>query len=179
MSSDLLKPLTHKLEALKIKPTTRILLVSISKQKLVLIEGGVEVRSFQVSTSKNPPSCKENSFGTPTGLHRIESKIGDEARSGEVFKGRISTGKHFSKLSEEERKPNLITSRILWLTGLEPTLNQGLGHDSYQRYIYIHGTNHEDQIGQPASGGCVQLRNNEMIELFNLVSAGDLIFISQ
>ncbi len=179
MSSDLLKAITHKLEALNIKPTAQVLHVSIERQELVVFANGRETRRFQVSTSKSPPNCEENSFGTPTGLHRIESKIGDGATVGTLFKGRVDIKKNYDELSKEERKPNLITSRILWLTGLEPGNNQGSGHDSYERYIYIHGTNHEDKIGKPSSGGCILLRNKEMIELFDRVSTGEFVFISQ
>ncbi|MDQ8179127.1 L,D-transpeptidase [Pelagicoccus sp. SDUM812005] len=177
MSSDLLQPTTHKLRSLEIKQTARFLLVSIERQTLELHQNGQRIRSFDISTSSNPPSCLENSFGTPTGLHRIAQKIGADARLGAVFKGRVDIGKRYWELEEEEQKPNLVTTRILWLEGLEPGHNQGGNRDSHARYIYIHGTNHEDRIGSPASGGCVQLRNAEMIELYDAVSAGDQVYI--
>lgn len=72
---------------------------------------------------------------------------------------------------------NLITTRILRLRGLETGYNAGQGCDSYERYVYIHGTNHEDRIGEPFSGGCVELRNAEMLELFDAVREGDLVWI--
>ncbi|MDQ8205086.1 L,D-transpeptidase [Pelagicoccus sp. SDUM812003] len=177
MSSDLLKPVTHKLQELNIKQTPRLLLVSIEKQRLSVLENDQTAREYAVSTSRNPPSCIENSFGTPTGLHRIARKIGDGSPIGTVFKGRIDIGKRYWELDAEEQRKNLITSRILWLEGLEPGHNQGPGRDTFQRYVYFHGTNHEDKIGQPASAGCVQLRNEEMIELFDSVSEGDLVYI--
>ncbi len=177
MSSDLLQPTTHKLRALEIKQTARLLLVSIERQTLELHEDGQLARKFAISTSKNPPSCLENSFGTPTGLHRIAAKIGGEAPLGAVLKGRVDTGTRYWELPAQEQEPNLVTTRILWLEGLEPGHNQGGNRDSHRRYIYIHGTNHEDKIGTPASGGCVQLRNEEMIELFDAVESGDQVFI--
>lgn len=177
MSSELLQPLSHKLEALKIKQTARVLLISLAKQTLILHEDDSPAGEFVISTSSRPPSCRENSFGTPTGLHRIAQKIGDGAPLGEVFKGRAAIGKPYWELSEEEQTPNLITSRILWLEGLEPGYNRGDGIDSFDRYIYIHGTNHEDRLGQPASGGCVQLGNEDMIRLFDLVEIGDLVYL--
>ena len=94
-----------------------------------------------------------------------------------VFKGRIATGHHFAELSVEENQRNLITTRILWLRGLEPGYNAGGNVDSYDRYIYIHGTNHEDRIGTPASGGCVQLSNLDMLALFDRVRVGDWVNI--
>ena len=177
MSSDLLKPTTHKLRALEIKQTARLLLVSISEQRLQLLENGQLVREFVISTSRNPPSCIENSFGTPTGLHRIAEKRCGDAPLGAVLRSRVDTGKRYWELSDEENEQNLVTTRILWLDGLEPGHNQGGKRDSFARYVYIHGTNHEDRIGTPASGGCVLLKNDEMIELFDAVSEGDQVFI--
>ncbi|MDQ8185266.1 L,D-transpeptidase [Pelagicoccus sp. SDUM812002] len=177
MSSDLLQPTTHKLRSLEIKQTARLLIVSIERQTLELYHDGQLTRTFSISTSKNPPSCVENSFGTPTGLHRISEKIGHEAPIGAVLKGRVDVGKRYWELSEGEQQPNLVTTRILWLDGLEPGHNQGGNRDSHARYIYIHGTNHEEKIGTPASGGCVQLRNQEMIELFDTVENGDQVYI--
>ena len=178
MSLDLNQPYTHKIAALKIKPSARRLLVSIAKQKTELIVNDRSTRSFPVSTGLKPPSNLQDSKGTPCGLHRIAEKIGANASIGEVFKGRVSIGQRYDEISEEEQKPNLITTRILWLEGLEPGVNQGDGCDSYQRYIYIHGSNHEDKIGQPSSGGCVQLLNLEMAELFDLVETGDHVYIA-
>ncbi|EDY81418.1 ErfK/YbiS/YcfS/YnhG superfamily [Verrucomicrobiia bacterium DG1235] len=178
MSSDLLQPTTHKLQELDIKQTARLLLVSIERQTLQLFLDGQLIREFAVSTSRNPPSCIENSLGTPTGLHRIAEKHGDKAPLGSVFKGRVQVAKHYSALPAKEQANNLVTTRILWLEGLETGHNQGPGRDSYQRYIYIHGTNHEEKIGSPASAGCVQLRNAEMIELFDAVQTGDQVYIA-
>jgi len=177
MSLDLNQPYTHKIEALKIKPSARRLLVSIADQRVELVENNRAISAFRVSTSLKPPSNLQDSNGTPAGLHRIAQKIGSGAPIGEVFKGRVSIGRRYDELDEEAQRPNLITTRILWLEGLEAGFNQGGGCDSYQRYIYFHGTNHEDKIGQPASGGCVQLLNQQMLELFDAVEAGDHVYI--
>jgi len=177
MSSDLTQPYRDALRSHGIKPAKRALLVSLAEQRLEVMENGAVVSTYPVSTGRKPPSCLEGSGGTPTGLHRIAAKIGDGAAPGAVFRGRVEIGKTYSQLSPEEQRPNLVTSRILWLDGLEEGHNQGPGRDSYQRYIYIHGTNHEDAIGQPASGGCVQLANLSMIELFDRAEEGDHVFI--
>ena len=73
---------------------------------------------------------------------------------------------------------NLITSRILWLRGLEPGVNLGGQVDTYSRYIYIHGTQREDRIGEPLSAGCVLMRNADIVELFEEVRTGDLVWIT-
>ena len=80
-------------------------------------------------------------------------------------------------MSEAENEENLITTRILWLRGLEPGVNQGGEVDSHDRYIYIHGTNHEDRIGTPQSAGCILMRNLDIIALFDEVRVGDQVWI--
>jgi hypothetical protein len=163
-------------EALSITPTHRQVIVSIERQELALIFDGVLQRVFSISTSKNTPSCKADSYGTPLGLHAMADKIGAGEPIGMVFKGRVPTGQIFSEFPEDEQQRNLITTRIIRLRGLEPD-NSGTGCDSYARYIYIHGSNHEDRIGEPFSGGCVEMLNTEVVELFEAVAEGDLIWI--
>lgn len=143
---------------------------------MALIESGTVSKIYTVSTGLKPPSCIADSHGTPTGIHAIADKIGSNQPEGIVFKGRQPT-KHFSEYDGAEAAKQLITSRIMRLRGLEPGKNSGAGCDSYDRYIYIHGTNHEEEIGAPASGGCVELCNAEVIELFEIVKSGDLIVI--
>lgn len=164
-------------EALSITPTRRQLIVSIERQELALICDGALQRVFSISTSKNAPSCLADSYGTPLGLHALGDKLGDDEPLGMVLKGRVATGQHFSESPEEDQQRNLITTRIIRLRGLEAGRNSGDGCDSYARYIYIHGTNHEDRIGEPFSGGCVEMLNSEVVELFDAVAEGDLIWI--
>ena len=96
-----------------------------------------------------------------------------------VFKSRRPTGMHFSEIGEGvSQPPNLVTSRILWLRGLEPGINRGGNVDSHGRYIYIHGTQREDRIGEPLSSGCVLMRNADIVELYDQVRTGDLVWIS-
>ncbi len=132
-----------------------------------------------MSTSIKPPSEKENSFGTPRGLHEIAEKIGTGEPEGMVFRGRVATGHCFFDLPEAEREPNLITSRILRLRGLEPGRNAGPGVDSYDRYIYFHGTNHEERLGQPFSGGCIEFSNASICELFEQVPEQTLVWVEE
>ena len=117
--------------------------------------------------------------GTPWGLHRVEQKIGDGEPEGMVFRSREPTGKCFFEYDEATNQENLITTRILRLRGMEGGVNVGGDCDSWNRYIYIHGTNHEDRIGTPASSGCVQLTNTDMLELFNIVPEESLVLIEK
>jgi L,D-transpeptidase catalytic domain len=164
--------------ALGIKRAERVLLVGIGRATLQFRRKDIVVKSYAISTSKRPPSNVADSLGTPRGLHEIAERIGGEQPIGMVFKSRIPTGRHFSEIPDEESGlSNLITSRILWLRGLEPGVNRGDGVDTYSRYVYIHGTQHEDRIGEPISGGCVLMRNKDIIELYDEVRVGDLVWI--
>jgi hypothetical protein len=166
-------------EALSITPTTRMLIVSIASQEMALLEDGKIDRIFKVSTSRNPPSGIADSYGTPLGLHKLADFIGDGEPDGMVFKGRVATGKHYDECVATAPDTNLITTRIIRLQGLEPGKNQGVGCDTYDRYVYIHGTNHEAGIGKPFSAGCILMLNDEAIELFDRVKSGDLLTISE
>jgi hypothetical protein len=120
-----------------------------------------------------------NSLGTPRGLHEIAKRIGAGQPAGMVFKSRAPTGLHFSEIAPDEAGArNLITSRILWLRGLEPGVNQGGDVDTFRRCIYIHGTQREDRIGEPISAGCVLMHNSDIIELYDEVRVGDLVWIA-
>ncbi len=168
----------EKCNVLSIPCTEDWLGVRILGQEMVLVgaDGGIR-RSWKVSTSRNPPSCEEGSLGTPWGLHRVVEKIGDREPEGMVFKGRVPTGKLFWEYTGVEAEENLITTRILRLRGLEAGINAGGNKDSFDRYIYIHGTNHEERIGTPASSGCIQMTNADMLEVFGLVPEGALLLV--
>ena len=97
---------------------------------------------------------------TPIGRFRIAEKIGDGMPLGTVFKNRRRV-KATRKLMRDE---DLVMTRILWLDGLDPE-----NANTHERFIYIHGTNHEESLGEPASHGCVRMRNTDLLELFDLV----------
>jgi len=172
-----LERVTKTCLGLGIKPTDRILFVRISTATLQFFQAGVLVKSYAISTSKNPPSNVKHSLGTPRGLHEIAERIGAGQPPGTVFKSRVATGHHFSELPDADSEKNLITTRILWLRGLEPGVNATGEVDTYSRYIYIHGTNHESRIGEAMSAGCVLMRNLDIIELYENVRRGDQVMI--
>jgi lipoprotein-anchoring transpeptidase ErfK/SrfK len=70
-----------------------------------------------------------------------------------------------------------ITTRILWLEGLEPGFNRGANVDSHDRYIYIHGTGDETTIGRPASCGCIHLASDDLVPLFDKLAMGTTVWI--
>ena len=157
----------------------KYILVIPSKQMLFLISKGAAIFSYPVSTSKFGLGNVNDSFKTPPGLHYIADKIGEDMPKMTIFKGRKTLENNLT-LADLDLPENtdirnehfathddVITSRILWLKGHEDGVNKGDNIDSYSRYIYIHGTAHEDKIGTPDSHGCVRMNNNDVIELFD------------
>ena len=154
------------------------LFVHIGNQKLYVIERDHEQCNYTVSTSKFGIGCKQDSLQTPTGAHVIAQKIGQGKPMGEIFSARQATGQIADiHHTDEATGQDLILSRIMWLKGLENNKNSGEGCDSYQRYIYIHGTHEEGLLGIPASHGCVRMSNDDVIELFNCVDEGAFVYI--
>jgi hypothetical protein len=158
-----------------IEPTQFTLIVSITDQTVSLFEQNKFVRKLPCSTSRFGIGQTEGSNRTPLGLHHIAEKIGAGERAGTVFKSRQVIG----YTSQPEFADAKITTRILWLEGLEPGLNRGGSVDSHARYIYIHGTADQTSIGQPASCGCIHLADGDLIPLFDLLPGGTLVWIGE
>jgi hypothetical protein len=177
--NDLYSEYFAKLNSLGLSPSDHLLLGNIDKQEIAHYHKAKIVKCYSMSSSKQPPSCMENSLGTPWGLHTVCEKIGGGQKKGMVFEGRIPIGFIANECSLEKQNCNLITSRILRLDGLEPGVNRGGRLDTFRRYVYIHGTNHEENIGRPASSGCLQLSNDDVIELFDQISEGTHLLIQQ
>ena len=137
--------------------------ISVRDQRLTLKNGRKEIAVYPISTSRFGLGSKEGSFKTPTGKFRIGEKIGDAMPAGTVFKSR----KPVKPTKKMLREDDLVMARILWLDGLEPR-----NANTYDRYVYIHGTNHEEEIGTAASHGCVRMKNDDVIELFDRVAVG-------
>lgn len=158
----------------------RWVLVDTTKQRLLLVRERVPLAQWPVSTAQAGLDSRENSGGTPPGVHFIARKIGAEAPLGTVFDSRMPTGEIWSPPWNDDpprRDQDLILSRILVLEGLESGLNQGPGVDSRERFIYVHGTNREDLIGKPVSHGCVRMTNRHLISLFDQIEEGDPLVI--
>jgi L,D-transpeptidase YbiS len=137
--------------------------IDIKEQTLQLLHRQEVIHQFPISTSRFGSGQASGSFQTPLGRFRIHEKIGGDQPANTVFRGRVPV----TNPSDWEKESDLITSRILWLDGIEPH-NQ----NTRERFIYIHGTNEEHLIGQPASHGCVRMRNEDIVRLFNLVEPG-------
>ena len=144
--------------------------ISISGQRLTLTRDGEVLREYPISTSRFGIGAEEGSMKTPLGNFQIAEKIGDGAAPGTIFKARVA-------LAPDDPLPDtddFITSRILWLDGLDEH-----NANTRDRFIYIHGTKHEDRIGAPDSHGCVRMRNADVIELFDLVDETTQVVIRE
>ncbi len=174
MEATRLRRIYHRLRNVLAGPTERYLVQSVETQALFLCEGESVIERYDSSTSRFGNGIRENSFKTPPGLHRIKEKIGHGAPMGRIFKARRDTGTDWDGRPGED---NLITTRILRLEGLEEGINRGGGVDSWERCIYIHGTNREDLVGTPLSHGCLALRNADILRLFDEVREGTVVYI--
>ena len=147
--------------------------VNLRNQSLDVLEGGVVVRSFSVSTSAMGPGERMDSLCTPRGRHVIRARIGAGLPVNTVFVGRRPTGETYdAKLGRQHPGRDWILTRILWLSGAELGRNRLGNVDSMRRFIYIHGTPESEPMGVPRSHGCVRMRNADVIELFDMVDAG-------
>jgi lipoprotein-anchoring transpeptidase ErfK/SrfK len=155
------------------------LIISVKEQNMTLRTDGCEI-VYPVSTGLNGVGQQEGSGQTPLGKHFIHAKIGGDSPLGAVFVGRRWTGEVYTpELAQAEPNRDWILSRILWLCGAEPGVNRGGNVDTQRRYIYIHGTPDEDQIGQPVSHGCIRMRNADVVELYDLVNPAISVTITR
>jgi lipoprotein-anchoring transpeptidase ErfK/SrfK len=144
--------------------------VSVKKQKLIVVQQNKTIASYPVSTSKFGLGDYKHRYTTPTGWLQVVKKIGDRLPLGAVF--------HHRKWTGEVLKPNApgrdpIVSRILWLSGIEKQNKKAFG-----RGIYIHGTAEEKKIGKPASYGCIRMRSEDIIKLFDKLPLYTLVGIT-
>lgn len=153
-----------------------VLYISVNRQQLFHVRGKLLFKVYPVATAKAGLGEQDGSWRTPKGLHRISEKYGDGVPELGILRDRVFTGEiadpDFAGVDKD-----WITSRILWLEGLEPGVNQGGQVDSHSRYIYIHGTANEKSVGTASSMGCVRMRNADVIHLFDQVPLGALVVI--
>jgi len=153
--------------------------ISIPKQSLALFENGRELRRYSVSTSRNGPGEQEGSFCTPRGEHIVRAKIGAGHPVDTVFVRRRPTGEIWTpELTERFPGRDWILTRILWLSGREPGKNRLREVDTMRRYIYIHGSPDNVEMGKAGSIGCIRMRNQDVVELFELVPPGTQVSIA-
>jgi lipoprotein-anchoring transpeptidase ErfK/SrfK len=151
--------------------TRHRIIISTTDQRMVVLRDNVRLTEYPVSTSKFGVGDSPGSYATPVGKLKIKKKIGGGHPSGAVFKSRRPTGEVL-EVDAPGRDP--IVTRILWLEGLESR-----NRNAYPRYIYIHGTPEERNIGKPVSYGCIRMRSRDIIELYDTVKVGAKVLITQ
>lgn len=165
---------------LDLTPTKFIFTVNIAAQRASLFADGQFVKTVECSTSRFGIGEQLNSFCTPRGLHRIAEKAGEGYQAGTIFRERQAVG----SVENLGVSPAGITTRIMWLEGLEPGYNRGTNSvgvnvDTHDREIYIHGTGDQNSLGKPASHGCIHLSDPDLIAFYNLLPSGTLVWISE
>ena len=155
-------------------------IVNTDTQTLAFCQDKDIVQQWAVSTALNGTGNQNGSQQTPLGSHRIRAKIGGSQVINTVFSGRRPTGEVYSdELATQNPARDWVLTRILWLCGNEKGRNRFGKVDSMRRYIYIHGTPDTEPMGQPRSHGCVRMRNKDIIELFDLVTTGMEVMITE
>ena len=160
-------------------PQNPLIIISASEQKLYLIKNNKVISAHLISTAEAGLGSRKGSNKTPLGVHRVSQKFGKGAKPGTIFKARQNTQRIAKILTQPgaRSKADNVTSRILWLSGMEKGINKGGNVDSHARYIYIHGTDEEGRLGKPASHGCIRMKNSAVIDLFEQVPLGTLVDI--
>lgn len=152
--------------------------VSLTRQRLRLLEGDAVLREYAVSTSRHGPGEQAGSLCTPRGRHVVRARIGAGLPAAAVLRGRRPTGELYTpELAAAQPGRDWILGRILWLSGCEPGRNRLGSVDSMRRHIYIHGTPDSNPMGVPRSIGCIRMGKNDVVELFDLVGVGTRVDI--
>lgn len=160
------------------RPEGRWIHISVDRQRLALMQGARRLGDWPVATGRAGVSERNGSGGTPRGWHVVRARIGAGAPRGTVFVGRRPTGEiHDAELFARYPGRDWILTRILWLSGLEPGRNRLGSVDTMRRYIYIHGGPDATPVGEPGSRGCVRMRNDDVMALFEAVPAGTPVLI--
>ena len=157
------------------------IIVSLPRQTLTLLdEQRKEVKRYDVSTSKNGAGELNGSYCTPRGLHTIRAKIGAGLPLNTVFVDRRPTGEIYTpELTKLYPNRDWILTRILWLSGCEVGFNRLGNVDTMRRYIYIHGSPDTVKMGKPGSIGCIRMRNQDLLEIFDKVTVGTPVEIRE
>ena len=154
--------------------------ISVAEQRLQVQNGERMVFSAVISSARNGVGEENGSECTPRGWHVVRAKIGAGCPVNSVFVARRPTGEIYEPaMKQDSPERDWILTRILWLSGLEPGFNRLANVDTMRRYIYIHGCPDDDQLGVPGSHGCIKMRNQDVIQLFDMVPAGTRVLISE
>lgn len=157
-----------------------LLKILVPAQRMQVFNEEKQITDYAISTARNGVGEDYGSEKTPRGWHMIRAKIGHEAPINTVFIRRRPTGEIYTpELRVSNPNRDWILTRIFWLSGLEVGKNRLGPVDTMRRYVYIHGAPEEAQMGIPGSRGCIRMKNQDLIELFNLTPVGTRVFIQE
>ncbi len=152
--------------------------VDLASQVLTLHTDQGPWLCYRVSTAVVGPGQEDGSGGTPLGRHRIRACIGGGQPCGAVFRGRRPTGETWTPEKHRQHPGrDWILTRILWLSGEEPGYNRLGSVDTMRRFIYIHGTPDTEPMGRPLSHGCIRMRNDDILQLWDWMRPGVPVLI--
>jgi lipoprotein-anchoring transpeptidase ErfK/SrfK len=145
-----------------------------------LDDNGSLIKRYSISSAKNGVGELNGSFCTPRGRHIIRAKIGAGQQLNTIFVERRPTGEVYTpELASASPARDWILTRILWLSGCERGYNRMGKLDTMRRAIYVHGSPDTVEMGKPGSGGCIRMRNRDIVELFDLVPIRTLVEIQE
>ena len=157
-----------------------LVVVDVHTQRLYLLRRGRVADVWPVSTAIEGIGQEAHSDATPVGVFRVARKIGAGLPSEAVLRDQVATGRIVApvRAPDDLAASRWITTRILWLTGLQPGWNEGGDDDTFMRHIYIHGTANLGMLGRPASHGCVQMAPGAVMALYRAVPVGTPVLIT-
>ncbi len=154
------------------------ILIDVASQQLHHMQEGKLFKTYPISTGLKGVGEKKGSNQTPRGWHIIRAKIGQHQPANTIFVSRRPMPNIYTPEFEEQYPgKDWILTRILWLSGLEVGKNRLGECDTMQRFIYIHGCPDSKPMGIPLSQGCVRMRNQDIIELFDVIPVRTKVFI--
>ncbi len=155
--------------------------VSVARQLMSLIDdAGQLLKEYPISTAKAGVGEISGSYQTPRGQHVIRAKIGAGQPDNTVFVRRRPTGELWTpELAKQHPGRDWILTRILWLSGCEPGFNRLGERDTMRRYVYIHGSPENAQMGVPGSHGCIRMHNADIVELFERIPCYSEVLITE
>jgi lipoprotein-anchoring transpeptidase ErfK/SrfK len=136
----------------------RLIVIDPSTSTGYLSDGERVLHTFIVSTGYGGLSGVPGSGGTPPGAHRIEMLA--RAQPQEILEWRRPTGRFADLAGGGE-----VTTGLIALDGLEER-----NRYSWERNVYIHGTNRLSNLGRPGvSGGCIRVHPNDIYFLLDAI----------
>ena len=143
--------------------------IDIPTQWLRLEHNGAVLAQFPISSAARGLGEESGSYCTPRGAHIVRAKIGAGMPLNSVFVRRRPTGEIYTpELGAQSPDRDWILTRIFWLSGTQVGVNRLGRCDTMRRYIYIHGTPDEVFEQIPASHGCIRMRNEDVLQLFDM-----------